>query len=126
MTRLDYHFSRMEDNVYKAAEAFGLLQEKQDLNVDSLEAYKSLYEGLEAKRAAGEITPAQYIKGLKEVYNSIYDNLDALYELDKEMREYYTDFLSNMNEEIEKYTKTFEHLTKLKIMIKWNYYILLV
>jgi hypothetical protein len=29
------------------------------------------------------------------------------------MREYYTDFLSNMNEEIEKYTKTFEHLTKL-------------
>lgn len=113
MTRLDYHFSRMEDNVYKAAEAFGLLQEKQDLNVDSLEAYKSLYESLEAKRAAGEITPAQYIEGLKEVYNSIYDNLDALYELDKEMREYYTDFLSNMNEEIEKYTKTFEYLTKL-------------
>lgn len=113
MTRLDYHFSRMEDNVYKTAEAFGLLQEKQDLNVDSLEAYKSLYESLEAKRAAGEITSAQYIEGLKEVYNSIYDNLDALYELDKEMREYYTDFLSNMNEEIEKYTKTFEHLTKL-------------
>ena len=36
MKRLDSHFSRIEDDVYKAAEAFDLLNEKQDLNLTTL------------------------------------------------------------------------------------------
>lgn len=113
MKRLDSHFSRIEDDVYKAAEAFDLLNEKQDLNLTTLQTYENHYTELEKKWANKEITQADYAAGLQEIYDAIYDNIDALYELDKEMREYYTDFLSNMNEEIEKYTKTFEHLTKL-------------
>lgn len=113
MKRLDSHFSRIEDDVYKAAEAFDLLNEKQGLNLTTLQTYENHYAELEQKWANKEITQADYAAGLQEIYDAIYDNIDALYELDKEMREYYTDFLSNMNEEIEKYTKTFEHLTKL-------------
>ncbi len=113
MKRLDSHFSRIEDDVYKAAEAFDLLNEKQSLNLKTLQVYEDHYNELEQKWANKEITQADYAAGLQEIYDAIYDNIDALYELDKEMREYYTDFLSNMNEEIEKYTKTFEHLTKL-------------
>lgn len=113
MKRLDSHFSRIEDDIYKAAEAFGLLNEKQDLNLKTLQTYENHYTELEKKWVNKEITQADYAAGLQEIYDAIYDNIDALYELDKEMREYYTDFLSNMNEEIEKYTKTFEHLTKL-------------
>ena len=113
MKRLDSHFSRIEDDIYKAAEAFDLLNKKQDLNLNTLQTYENHYAELEQKWANKEITQADYAAGLQEIYDAIYDNIDALYELDKEMREYYTDFLSNMNEEIEKYTKTFEHLTKL-------------
>lgn len=113
MTRLDSHFSRIEDDVYKAAEAFNLLNKKQKLNLTTLQTYENHYTELEQKWTNKEITQADYAAGLQEIYDAIYDNIDALYELDKEMREYYTDFLSNMNEEIEKYTKTFEHLTKL-------------
>lgn len=113
MKRLDSHFNRIEDDVYKAAEAFDLLNEKQDLNLNTLQTYENHYAELEQKWANKEISQADYAARLQEIYDAIYDNIDALYELDKEMREYYTDFLSNMNEEIEKYTKTFEYLTKL-------------
>lgn len=113
MTKLESHFSRIEDDVYKTAEAFNLLRKQQELTQDKLAAYEAHFNELQAARAADKITSADYAAGLKEIYDQIYDNIDAMYDFDQQMREYYSDTLSKINEEIEKYTKTFEHLAQI-------------
>jgi hypothetical protein len=48
---------------------------------------------------------------MQEIYDSIYENLGSLEELDKAMKNYYGDTLAAAGEEIGKYTERMEHLT---------------
>lgn len=111
--KLEYYYSRIEDDVYSAAEGFNLLLAQSDQSVKKLEAYKDQLDALEAAHASGAITSADYAEGLKEINSAIWDNLEALDQLDEKMREYYSNTLEKMNKELEKYTRTFEHLNKL-------------
>lgn len=112
-TKLEYDYKKIEDDVYKAAEGFGLLRKQQDLTLDSLELYKDQIGILQEAYAAGEITQADYVDGLKDIYNQIYDNLEAFDDLDEQMREYYTNTLAKMNEELDKYISKMKYLTEL-------------
>jgi chromosome segregation ATPase len=58
-----------------------------------------------------EITEADYYAGLEETRNSIYEQLEALSALDKEMQNYYGDTLAKAGEEIGKYTDKIENLS---------------
>ena len=111
--KLKYDYGKIEDDVYKAAEGFGLLKKQQDLTSDSLKLYKDQLDKIRNAYTAGDITSADYADGLKKIYNSIYDNMEAFDDLDEQMREYYTNTLSKINDELDKYISKIEYLTDL-------------
>ena len=108
---IDYYLNKMSDDFYSMAEAAQLMMDKIPLIEGSLGSYESFYNNLEAAFAAGEITQADYVAGLKDSYQGILSNLEALNELDKEMMHYYEDTLAAGAEELAHYTDQMEHLT---------------
>ena len=110
MKELDYYFGKMEGNLEKAVEAFGILKDKMEVTKDSLKDYENHVNDLEAAYAAGEISQADYIDGLQECYDNLYDNLEALNELDQKMMEYYGETYDLALEKLDKYTSQLEHL----------------
>jgi predicted ribonuclease toxin of YeeF-YezG toxin-antitoxin module len=59
---------------------------------------------VEAKYAAGDISQEAYIEALDQINDGIYDNLNAIQELDQQMMEYYGETLAQAGEEIDKFT----------------------
>ena len=110
LKELDYYFNKMEGDIEKAVEAFGLLKDKMEVTKDSLADYENHVTELEAAYAAGEISQAAYIEGLQNCYDSLYENLEALNELDEQMMDYYGETYDLALEKIEKYTSQLEHL----------------
>ena len=110
LEEIDYYLSKYSDNFYKMAEGLALMSDKMDENFNVLGQYSVFVDKLHSQYAAGEITQADYIDGLKESHSSILDTLDALNELDKEMIHYYGETLDAANEELNIYTDHMEHL----------------
>lgn len=111
MKELDYYFGKMEGDIEKAVEAFGILQDKLDTTSEKLFNYEDHFNSLEQAYAAGQISQADYIAGLQECYDALYDNLEALNDLDKQMIEYYGKTYDLALEKIEEYTSQMEHLS---------------
>lgn len=111
MRELDYYFGKMEGDIEKAAEAFGILQDKLDTTSEKLFDYEDHFNNLEQAYAAGQISQADYIAGLQECYDALYDNIEALNDLDKQMMEYYGETYDLALEKIEEYTSQMEHLS---------------
>lgn len=111
MRELDYYFGKMEGDIEKAVEAFGILQDKLGTTSDKLFDYESHFNSLEQAYAAGQISQADYIAGLQECYDALYDNIEALNDLDKQMMEYYGETYDLALEKIETYTSQMEHLS---------------
>jgi chromosome segregation ATPase len=110
LKELDYYFNKMEGDIETAVEAFGLLKDKMEVTKDSLADYEDHVTDLEAAYAAGDISQADYIDGLQSCYDGLYENLEALNELDEQMMEYYGETYDLALEKIEKYTSQLEHL----------------
>ena len=111
LQKLDYYLGKIEDDLYSMAEAMELTSQKQPLITNMLEAYESFYNGLESKYAAGDISYEDYLAGLNQAYDGIYDQLEALQDLDEEMQAYYGETLAMAQEEVDSYTSRLEHLT---------------
>ena len=111
MKELDYYFGKMEGDIEKAVEAFGILQDKLDVTSEKLFDYEDHFNSLEQAYAAGQISQADYIAGLQECYDALYDNIEALNNLDKQMMEYYGETYDLALEKIETYTSQMEHLS---------------
>ena len=111
---LDYYLNKLEDDVYKMAEAGALMfnpdgNSQLDIYLESLNDYGNAMSELEKAYAAGEITQAAYYEGLAEIQSGLMDNLESVLELDKAMKEYYGDTIKAAQEEISKYTDQMEH-----------------
>lgn len=115
---LDHYIGRIEDDFYKTAEVMAKIYN------DTGEAYKSqFYENdalqtlntgineLEQAFKNGEITQADYIEGLGKIQDMAMDNVDALYEMNSQMREYYADVIDEGISKIQEMTNHFDHLT---------------
>jgi hypothetical protein len=111
MRMLDYYLNKLSDDFYSMAEAAQLMVDKIPLMTNALGSYESFYNEIEAAYAAGEISQEDYVAGLKQSYDGILDNLEALNELDKEMMHYYEKTLAAGAEELAHYTDQMEHLT---------------
>lgn len=109
--KLEYYFDKLNDNIYKAAEALGYLQGQFDPVINQLGTYENFYGQLNNAYASGEISQENYIEGLQDVYDNTLNNLNALQDLDKEMLEYYGNTIDLANDELSKYTDHMEHLT---------------
>lgn len=111
MRMLDYYLNKLSDDFYSMAEAAQLMVDKVPLMTQALGNYESFYNELESAYAAGDISQEAYVDGLKQSYDGILDNLEALQDLDKEMMHYYEDTLAAGQEELAHYTDRMEHLT---------------
>ncbi len=119
---IEYQLGKLEDDFYSMAEAIALMVGSGTATlggdgtqlgeyIDNLNHYKNTMEELERAYAAGEITEASYIEGMKEVRSGMLENLQAIQELDNAMMNYYEETLAAGQEELDKYTSKMEHQT---------------
>ena len=109
---LDYYVNKLSDDFYTMAEAAEYMLKKQPAIENSLQTYDTFFNNLKSSYEAGQITSEDYAEGLQTSYDGVLDNLQALQELDKEMMHYYEDTLFAAKEELDNYTNSLEHLTK--------------
>lgn len=114
MREIEYQINKLGDDIESRVELASLLfkngeNSKFDSYSDSLQHYIDLYDQIEADK--NNISPEDYVEGLKQSYNGIYDNLEALQSLDEEMQHYYADTLAMGAEELGKHTAKLEHFT---------------
>ena len=108
---IDLQLSKLEDDVYSMAEAVTFTSSKLDEYRDNLRLADEALSELNRAHEAGEITDAAYHDGLSAIRDQYYDNIEALIELDKQMKAYYGETLDAANEELSKYTDQMEHQT---------------
>jgi hypothetical protein len=83
LQKIDYYISKWADDFYKMAESAAQLKDSATNYKNLLGTYEEHKGRLDAAYANKEISQADYIDGLKEVRDGIYDQLNALIELDK-------------------------------------------
>lgn len=111
LIRLNYYLEKLSDNIYKAAEALPYLRDQIPEVSDKIETYQSSLEEISEAFSKGEISEQAYNEALQNTYESIYDLLKELIDLDKRMMHYYGDTLELADKEISKFTNHLEHLT---------------
>lgn len=113
LEELEYYLDKMSDDFYSMAESMALMQAQSPEILDKLLNYKIAYGDLQELYETGKISQADYIKGLKDVRSSIYDNLSALISLDKELVHYYEDTLDKASEELSSFTDQLDQCTSI-------------
>ena len=111
LKRLDYFLNKFSDDFYKMAESAVLMMNKIEPTSNILEDYKENVNKLDKAYQNGDISQEKYIEGLKNTRDAIYEQLEALNELDKQMLHYYEDTLSAATDELADHTDHMEHLT---------------
>ena len=107
----DHYLNKIADDSTQMAEAVGYIQNKITATQNSLGVYKTQMDDLHNDYAQGKISQADYVAGLQKAKDGMYEQLEALNSLDKEMLEYYGDTLAVAGEEIAKYTNKISGLT---------------
>lgn len=111
LKRLDYFLNKFSDDFYKMAESAVLMMDKIKPSSNMLSIYQENVNKLEKAYQNGDISQEKYIEGLKNARDAIYEQLEALNELDKQMLHYYEDTLSAATDELADHTDHMEHLT---------------
>ena len=111
LKRLDYFLNKFSDDFYKMAESAALMMDKIKPTSNMLSIYQENVNKLEKAYQNGDISQEKYIEGLKNARDAIYEQLEALNELDKQMLHYYEDTLSAATDELADHTDHMEHLT---------------
>lgn len=122
---LDYYLDKIEDSSYKVGELFNLYfgsegqlaQIENKIGIYTDKKFDDIISGekvdylqhLSDSYLAGEITQASYVEGLQEEYDAMLDNLSALSDLKDNMDDYYNNILSEVQDEIDKYTQSVEY-----------------
>lgn len=111
LKRLEYFLNKFSDDFYKMAESAALMNKQIPTYKSLIGSYDEYKTSLDTAYSKGEISQADYIEGLKQVRDGIYEQLEALNELDKQMLHYYEDTLSAATDELADHTDHMEHLT---------------
>jgi hypothetical protein len=126
LERIDYFLNKYSNSFYKKAEAIAQImgesgRKQADIYEDTLKLQAELDENgdliggydkdLEDMYKNGLISQEKYIEGLKNSRQAIYEQLNAMIELDETMLHYYEDTLSAATEELADHTDHMEHLT---------------
>ena len=111
---LDHYASRIEDNFYKTAEVMAKIQEKSKFYESGeegiLDDLQAQLIDLEQAFKDKQITQADYIEGLGKIQDMAMENVEALYEMNSQMREYYADVIDEGISKIQEMTDHFDHL----------------
>lgn len=112
LEHLEYLLDKYEDDFYKLNESVETLFKTIEPRENILETHENYINQLNASYEAGQISQEDYISGLENSKDAIYDQLNALLDLDKQMREYYGNTLDEADDELGKHTDHLANLTK--------------
>lgn len=109
MKKIEYALNQLSDDSFANIEAFSLWEKKFKHANDTLWDYNANYQTLLENQ--DKYTDTQFIEHIETVRDGIYEQLNALTEYDKQMKEFYGDTLQKAQEEIGKYTDQMESVT---------------
>ena len=112
LKRLEYFINKMSDDFYLLGQSAEKLWETFEHRENILETHKAHIADLTAAYNAGQISAEDYNSGLEESKDAIYEQLNALLDLDKQMKEYYGNTLDEADTELEDHTDHLNHLSK--------------
>ena len=107
---VEYYLNKVQDNIYKTAEAFGYMNDITDNYTNQLAAQQAYAEQLEEDYYAGRISMDAYKEGLREAQSATVANLEALMEQKIQMQDYYGNVMDMALEEIALYVDEMEEL----------------
>ena len=107
---IDYYLSKIEDDIYATAEAYGYLAQQQGIYEENFANQDAYVKQLTEDYYAGKISLADYKDGLQNSQGAILSNLSSLQELKETMQDYYGNVMSKALEEISLYTDQMDHL----------------
>ncbi len=110
MEYVEYYLGKLEDDSFATAEAYAYVSQQAGLYTDNLKQQSDYLTKLEQDYYAGRISLDAYKEGLADSQGAIIDNLEALTEMKKAMRDYYGDALAKSMEEVSIYTERMEKL----------------
>lgn len=109
---LDYYINKCSDDFYKMGEAIAYTAKQSDSYIGKLEAQDNFLKKIEEDYKNGKISQADYVSGMQDSLDVIIENLEALNELDKTMKEYYGNTLEAAAQELSKYTDHLDALSE--------------
>lgn len=102
---LEYFDEKWEEVLDKQDDRLaGMIEQGAELH-DTLSLLATEQQELDAAYAAGKINLADYVEGLREVKDSVIENLEAFQELQETINELYGDTLEMVSEKVEEQTE---------------------
>lgn len=108
---LEYAIEKYSDSFNTMVTAFEFMGSKMEATLDKQNDYAAALADLQKLWQNGDISEADYIEDLQELYSTSLDQAKELLELDEEVVEYYSTALELASDELAKYTDQMEHLT---------------
>lgn len=109
LSYIEYLLSEIEDDVFKQVEAIGYTADQFQTYGSMFNSYEAHMKALEKAKAAGAISNASYVEGMKSINEAMLDQLSSLQSLKTTMEEYYGNTIALAQEEIAKYTDLMEN-----------------
>ena len=109
LSYIEYLLSEIEDDVFKQVEAIGYTADQFQTYGSMFENYEAHMKALEDAKAAGTISNASYVEGMKSINEAMLDQLSSLQSLKETMEDYYGNTIALAQEEIAKYTDLMEN-----------------
>ena len=114
LKKIEYQIKKLGDSFFTSAEALSNLFSLQgnseaNITLEKLNIYRDQVEKLNEAYEQGEISQDNFIEGLEEARDGLYEELEAILDLNDEIKEWYSDTLSKASEELEKFTDQIEH-----------------
>ena len=114
LKRIEYAIKVLGDNIYKVPE---IMQSWFDKRVgetmgevtSQAGTWAQAFTDAQAAYAAGDISQEDYVQTIKDAQDGLYGCIDALLEINEEMREYYKNVLSRVKEEMSRITNEMDH-----------------
>ena len=111
LEKIEYYLDKYADDFYKMAESAALIGGQKSIAESNIAAQEAYMAELDAAKANGEISDADYAAARDEVIASIREELSTLQDLDKEMQDYYGNTLAMAQEELGKHTNKMSQLS---------------
>ena len=114
LKRIEYAIKVLGDNIYKVPEIMRSWFDKRVTDtkaevVNQGSTWASAYQEAQSLYSSGQISQEDYVQTIKDAQDGLYGCVDALLEINEEMREYYKNVLSKVKDEMSRITNEMDH-----------------
>lgn len=114
LKRIEYAIKVLGDNIYKVPEVMRSWFDKRVTDtkaevINQGSTWASAYQEAQSLYSSGQISQEDYVQTIKDAQDGLYGCVDALLEINEEMREYYKNVLSKVKDEMSRITNEMDH-----------------